>query len=142
MAQVMIPYGSELKKPCVMKKSVFLLFVFTALFCGASAQNHSLKNLVGKWESADGAGFEVIDSSRIFLTYMGERKQISSYQADFSKTPCWFDFTIKEGSSTIELKSLLLFVNENLLQWQVFEEERPLNFNTSVGNILNLKRRQ
>ena len=109
---------------------------------GLSAQKYSLKSLVGKWEAVDGAGIEVIDSTKIFLTYHGERKQISSYQADFSKTPCWFDFIIRDGATTITLKSLLLFVSDDLLQWQVFEDIRPDNFDASVGNIMNLKRKR
>jgi hypothetical protein len=58
-----------------------LLMLFIGL--NASSQKISIKNLVGRWETADGAGLEIIDSSRIFVTYGTERKPILSYQADF-----------------------------------------------------------
>jgi hypothetical protein len=128
-------------KNVVMKK-IFSFLTFCCFCLCAGAQKHSLKNLFGRWESNNGAGIEVIDSSRVFLLYNGEKKQLISYEVDFEKTPCWFDFTIKDSSENIIMKSLLLFVNEDLLQWQIFEDARPANFSAEKGNMVYLRRKK
>ena len=123
-----------------MKNLIFLLFLLL-IQIGVSAQNYSFKNLVGYWKSGDGGAIEVIDSSKIFIVYGDEKKKIASYQADFSKNPCWFDFDIKDSTQNLSLKSLLLFVNDDLLQWQVFDDGvRPSNFNSEKGDIVYLRR--
>jgi hypothetical protein len=125
-----------------MKKTVSALVLMLVFAMGARAQQHSFKNLVGRWESADGAGIEVLDSARIFLLYNGDKKQISSYETNFSRTPCWFDFTVRDSAENINMKSLLLFVNDELLQWQIFEGERPSNFSVDKGTMVYLKRKK
>src|SRR5688572_28920966 len=110
---------------CVMKKTLGALAIILVFAMNTGAQQHNLKHLVGRWESADGAGIEVVDSSKIFLLYNGDKKQIYSYEANFSKSPCWFDFIIRDSAENHAMKSLLLFVNDDLLQWQIFEDERP-----------------
>lgn len=128
---------------CVMKKIWMGLFV---LFFGlsASAQNLSIKNLMGKWESADGAGLEIIDSSRIFVTYGNERKPILSYKADFSKSPCRFDFVVKDTAQKLStMKSLLLLQGNDVLKWQVFDgDDRPADFTPDRGDIVILRRKK
>jgi hypothetical protein len=48
---------------------------------------------------------------------------------------------VKDASHVVTLKSLLLFVNEDLIQWQVFDSEtRPAYFSTDKGDMLFLKR--
>lgn len=115
-----------------------------ALNTTASAQNISIKNLVGKWETPDGAGLEVIDSSRIFVTYGKERKPILSYQADFSKSPYWFDFVVKDTAQTLStMKSLLLLQGNDILKWEVFEDgNRPSDFTADKGEIVILRRKK
>ena len=125
-----------------MKKTVSAFALMLLLGMGAAAQKHSFKNLVGRWESADGAGIEVVDSSKIFLLYNGDRKEIFSYEANFSKTPCWFDFIIRDSAENHTMKSLLLFVNDDLLQWQIFEKERPSVFSADKGTMVYLKRKK
>jgi hypothetical protein len=109
-----------------------------------SSQTISIKNLVGHWATADGAGLEIIDSSRIFVTYGKERKPILSYQADFSKSPCWFDFVVKDTAQKLStMKSLLLLQDNDVLKWEVFEEgDRPSDFTTDKGEIVILKRKK
>jgi hypothetical protein len=125
-----------------MKKIWMALLV---LLAGASAmaQNTSIKTLVGKWETEDGAGLEIIDSARIFVIYGKERKPILSYQADFSKSPCWFDFVLKDTAQKLStLKSLLLLDND-ILKWQVFEDgNRPSDFTSDNGEMVILRRKQ
>jgi hypothetical protein len=125
-----------------MKKAWSVLVFALILGMNVAAQKYSLKSLVGVWESADGAGIEVIDSSRIFLLYNGDKRQVISFETNFSKSPCWFDFTVRDSAENFSMKSLLLFVNEDLLQWQIFEEERPLNFSADKGTMVYLKRKK
>jgi len=110
----------------------------------ASPQIASIKNLIGRWETTDGAGLEIIDSSRIFVTYGKERKPILSYKADFSKSPCWFDFVVKDTAQKLStMKSLLLLENGDILKWQVFEDDdRPSNFTEDKGDIVILRRKK
>lgn len=117
-----------------------------AVFIGlnVSAQKLSIKNLMGRWETADGAGLEIIDSSRIFVTYGNERKQILTYDADFSKSPYWFDFVVKDSAQQLStMKSLLLLQGNDVLKWQVFEDgNRPSDFISDRGNLIILRRRK
>ena len=117
-----------------------------AVFIGlnVSAQKLSIKNLMGRWETADGAGLEIIDSSRIFVTYGNERKQILTYDADFSKSPYWFDFVVKDSAQQLStMKSLLLLQGNDVLKWQVFEDgNRPSDFISDRGNLVILRRRK
>jgi hypothetical protein len=126
-----------------MKKIWMGLF---AVFIGlnVSAQKPSIKNLMGRWETADGAGLEIIDSSRIFVTYGNERKQILTYDADFSKSPYWFDFVVKDSAQQLStMKSLLLLQGNDVLKWQVFEDgNRPSDFISDRGNLVILRRRK
>lgn len=119
-----------------------LSVVFISL--SASSQNLSIKNLVGRWETADGAGLEIIDSSRIFVTYGKERKPILTYEADFSKSPCWFDFVVKDsGQQLSTMKSLLLLEGNDVLKWQVFDDgNRPADFISDRGYTVILRRRK
>jgi|SRR5215204_2554318 len=124
-----------------MKKFFSWLLAFS-LTMTCYAQNYSLQNLVGKWESPDGGGIEATDTTKIFLVYGTEKKPILSYKADFSKSPCWFDFVVKDGDKNLNLKSLLLFVNNDLLQWQVFYDDvRPSGFTNEKGDMVYLKRK-
>ena len=126
-----------------MKKILMGLFV---VFVGlsASSQKLSIKNLVGRWETSDGAGLEIIDSSRIFVTYGNERKPILTYEADFSKSPYWFDFVVKDSAQQVsKMKSLLLLEGNDVLKWQVFEDgNRPSDFVTDRGDMVVLRRKK
>jgi hypothetical protein len=115
-------------------------FVFST---GSFGQNLSWKNLTGRWEGADGGGIEVVDSSKVYLIYGDQRKQLSSYKVDFSKSPAWFDFTVTDSSQTTSVRSLLLLVNDDLLKWQVFEDDnRPVHFSSDNGDLLYLRRKR
>jgi len=119
-----------------------LFVVFLSL--SASSQKLSMKNLAGRWETADGAGLEIIDSSRIFIVYGLEGKPILSYQADFGRIPFWFDFVVKDSAQNLStMKSLLLLQSDGNLKWQVFEDgERPWNFVSDKGDIVILRRKK
>ena len=130
-----------------MKKffSVLVLYIFISV--GAVAQSRNIQQLMGRWEAVDtensSGGLEVIDSAKIYLVYGSEKKAITSFKFDFSKSPATFDFTIKDSAETTSLKSLIQFVNDDLIQWQVFESDiRPAHFTQSGGQMVYLRRKK
>lgn len=113
----------------------------------SKAQGHDIKSLIGKWEAVDfesrNGGLEVMDSAKLFIVYGNQRKEIVSYKADFTKSPALFDFTIKDSTETLNLKSLIQFINEDLIQWQVFEEPiRYASYTGKLGDIVYLRRKK
>jgi hypothetical protein len=128
----------------VVMKTILMGLLLLACGSTAFAQNVSIKNLVGQWQSADGAGLEIIDSSRIFVTYGKERKPILSYQADFTRSPYWFDFVVKDTAQKLStIKSLLLLQGNDVLKWEVFEDgNRPSDFIADKGEIVILRRKK
>ena len=126
-----------------MKKLLIGYCLLFFLHQSTAAQTYSIKNLIGSWISADGGGIDVVDSSKIFIIYGKEKKQLFSYQADFSKSPCWFDFTLKDSAQTMNMKSLLFFINDDLLQWEVFDDgQRPIQFTVDKGDMVYLRRKK
>ena len=129
-------------------KKVLVLFSCSLLLSLATVgQTRSFLHLVGMWEAIGSedrsGGLEIVDSAKIFLVYGDERRAVVSYKADFSKTPGWFDFTIKDSTGSITLKSLIQFINDDLLQWQVFEEDvRPAHFTQGGGQMVYLRRKK
>jgi len=110
------------------------------------SQQKKLKDLVGCWEVVgekdSAATLEVIDSSTIILTYNGEKKKLSDYKIDFTKSPIWFDFsTIGDSSSVVVVKSLIEIMNDNMIKWQLFvDEERTPYFSSSKGELFYLRK--
>ena len=138
-----IGYAGLLDLSSFMKRLFLPVILLLGIIYESHGQKYSFQNLLGYWESNDGGALEAKDSSKLYLFYQGQKKPILSYTADFSKTPCWFDFVIKEEDSTVTLKSLLLFIDNNLLQWQVFEDGvHPANFSTDKGDIVYMKRKK
>lgn len=125
-----------------MKKVLVALVLFLTIGVVANAQKkYSFENLKGSWRNSNGAGLDIVDSGTIYIVYGTQKKQVSRSRADFSKSPAWFDLAVKDSSHVVTLKSLLLFVNEDLIQWQVFDSEtRPAYFSTTKGDMLFLKR--
>jgi hypothetical protein len=126
-------------KKCVFVMSVCVLYSITG-FC----QTKKLKDMVGRWEIAgeQNAILEIVDSSNIFLTYMGQTRKITNVKTDFTKTPYWFDFATNDTASVIQVKSLVEIIGDNMLKWQLFiDEERAPYFTANKGEILYLKKR-
>jgi len=127
-------------------KKIFLMLI--VLFAGLQAfnQQKQFKDLVGRWEivgeQGDSASLEVIDSSTIILSYMGEKKRIIDYKIDFQKSPIWFDFsTVDSASSIVAVKSILEMVNDNMLKWQLFlDEDRTDHFSSTKGELFYLRK--
>jgi hypothetical protein len=124
-------------------KKVWMGLLLLACSSGAWCQQFCLKDLVGRWETNDGAGLEIIDSSRMFVTYGKERKPILSYQADFSKTPCWFDFVVQDTVKKLTTMKSLLLLDHDVLKWQVFDDgARPADFTSDRGDIVIMRRKK
>lgn len=125
-----------------MKKVLFGLVLFLSVSGIANAQTkYNFENLKGSWRNSSGAGLDIIDSNTIYIVYGAQKKLVTRSRADFSKSPVWLDLAVKDSSHVTTLKSLLLFVNEDLIQWQVFDSEtRPAYFSTDRGDMLFLKR--
>lgn len=129
-----------------MKKIVWVLVVLF-LYGTAAAQVRSISSLTGTWEAVDAdnasGGLQVVDSTKLFLVYGDQKKTLTTFKLDFTKSPAWFDFTVQDGKQSIQLKSLIQFINEDLLQWQIFEgSTRPVHFANDAGDVLYLRRKK
>jgi hypothetical protein len=120
---------------------VFVLFSLPG-FC----QSKKFQDIIGRWtvisEQDPGVRLEIIDSADIMLTCMGEEKKMLTYKIDFSKSPAWFDFSIKDTTSSIlNVKSIIEIINEGVIKWQLFvDEDRPNHFSSGKGELFYLKR--
>jgi hypothetical protein len=125
-----------------MKKLMVALALFVSAIGVAQAQKkYSYENLKGSWRNRNGAGLDIVDSNTIYIVHGAQKKRVTRSRADFSKTPVWLDLAVKDSAKVTTLKSLLLFVNEDLIQWQVFDSEtRPAYFSTNRGDMIFLKR--
>ena len=126
-------------------KQVLIVMAACLLSISASTQIKKFGDIIGIWditgEQNAGASLQIIDSSTIVLTYMGERKNITDYKIDFTKSPIWFDFSTKDSTSTLQVKSLLQILGDNMIKWQLFvDEDRPDHFSSSKGELFYLKR--
>lgn len=129
-------------------KKVMLVFIGLFLYIATMAQERSIQALVGLWEAVssvnEGGGLEVKDSVQLYLVFGDQKKKIMSYKVDFSQSPARFDFTVQQDSTnTLSLKSLLQFVNSDLIKWQVFEDDQvPMHFASNGGEIVYLRRKK
>src|SRR5688500_9983646 len=128
-----------------MKKGMLAVICF--LISAQVMAQRSIQSLVGRWEDVRAAsecvGLDVGASTAIHMVYCIEKKKIVSYKADFSVTPVRFDFVIKDSTETITLKSLLDFVNDDLIKWQLFEgDAKPIYFANDSGEIMYLRRKK
>src|SRR5579872_7137617 len=128
-----------------MKNLFFLavLLVSSFSFHPLTAQQHTISDLAGRWESEDGTSgnVEFIEGSKVVVSLSGLQVPAANYSIDFSKDPIWFDVFI---SPTRAVKGLLKFVDDNTIKWQIFlEGDRPLDFTDSnpIAPIV-LKRKQ
>jgi hypothetical protein len=125
-------------------KKTFIIGGFLILFSLHSfCQTKKFQDMIGYWavagEQGPGAGLEIIDSVDIVITYMGEQKKIFNYKIDFSKSPAWFDFSVNDTSSVLNVKSILEIINDSLIKWQLFvDEDRPDHFSTGKGELFYL----
>ena len=126
-------------------KKIFVMLIILTVEAQAFGQQKQFKDLVGRWEilgeQEDSASLEVIDSSTIILSFMGEKKRIIDYKIDFQRSPIWFDFSTGDSSSAIGVKSLLEIMNDNMIKWQLFvDEDRTEHFSSTKGELYYLRK--
>jgi hypothetical protein len=127
-----------------MKRIIIVIATMFALNVTSHAQKR-FQNMVGTWQIAgeqnSGGTLEIIDSSTIILKYMGEEKKLIGCKLDFSKSPFWFDFSAQDSASVMNVKSIVEFVNDDMLKWQLFvDEDRADHFSSTKGELLYLRR--
>ncbi|HEV7330319.1 MAG TPA: hypothetical protein VGN63_04705 [Flavisolibacter sp.] len=125
-----------------MKKVLVALAFFLTMNTAVQAQKkYNFENLKGSWRNSKGAGLDIVDSNTIYIVYGEQKRKVTDSRADFSKSPVWLDLAVKDSSQVVTLKSLLLFVSDDLIQWQVFDSEtRPAYFSMDRGDMFFLKR--
>ena len=130
----------------IMKKIFIAAGVFVLFSLPGFCQSKKVQDIIGRWtvidEQGPGVRLEIIDSADIMLTYMGEEKKILNYKIDFSKSPAWFDFSVKDTTSSIlNVKSIIEIVNDGVIKWQLFvDEDRSDHFSSGKGELFYLKR--
>jgi hypothetical protein len=128
-----------------MKRVIVITGILVFLGTTGFSQQKKFRDLVGRWEIVgeqnDSASLEIIDSSTIILSYMGEKKKIIDYKIDFQKSPIWFDFSTRDSSSNVVVKSLLEIINDSMIKWQLFvEEDRTDHFSSTKGELYYLRK--
>ena len=130
----------------IMKTVMIAMFALlvTSLVIG---QGRSMQHLIGTWETVGApekrGGLQVIDSTRIFLLVGTQRIPVFQWRADFSRTPALVDFTIKDSVRETHVQSLLKFVNNDLIQWQIFHEgTKPVVFAAGQSDMVYLRRKK
>lgn len=127
-----------------MTRILFLLFAFM-LVTAANSQPRKFNDLIGTWQitGEQKASLQVIDSNTIILTYMGEKKNVTNYKIDFTKTPIWFDFSTEDDGSKVHVKSLLEITGDDMIKWQLFvDEDRTPHFSSTKGEMFYLRKRR
>lgn len=129
-----------MKRILILCTSLFILSGFSF------AQNRNIENLMGSWECIDQkndrGSFEFLDSSKVYFTYNGEKKEVISYKVDFSKTPYWFSLTLKDDKETIDIRSFLYFIDDNNIKWEVvLVDEAGKNLSDNSSEVVMLRRK-
>lgn len=105
-----------------------MVLLLACLFSCAVFAQHTVTDLAGRWEASDGTTgtLEFIEGSKVVVSVSGMQIPAASYTADFSQDPIWFDVFIAPGKA---VKSLLKFVDDNTIKWQIFMDgARPMDF--------------
>jgi hypothetical protein len=125
-------------------KNIMISIGLVLLFVGKSyGQKTKFQDILGRWEvvGEKNASLNIIDSNAIEFTYMGEKKIISGYTIDLSKSPCWLDFSAADSSSVFKVKSIVQKVGDDVLKWQLFiDEERSPYFTSAKGEVFYLRK--
>jgi len=121
------------------------IWLCACLIAGSlQAQVKKIQDIKGHWlvGGEKDAALVIVDSSNIVLSYGGEVRKVTNIKMDFSKSPCWFDFSASDSTSTIQVKSLIETSGDSIMKWQLFiDEERPAYFVANKGELLYLKKR-
>ena len=129
-----------------MKKILVLCAAIILTFNLTYSQHKNIQTLVGMWECTDQqndqGALEFLDSSKVFISYMGEKKQVLDYKIDFSKTPYWFSLSIKDNEQIINIKSFLYFMDDNNIKWEILlAEASGNNMMDNSSEVIMLRRK-
>jgi hypothetical protein len=129
-----------------MKKIVIITAIICFLQINSFSQATRFTTMIGSWQIVSddepGGRLDVIDSNTIIIKFMGEEKKLTGCKIDFSRSPYWFDFSATDTTTAFSnFKSLLDFVNDDTMRWQVFiDEDRPDHFTSDGGELFYLRR--
>lgn len=123
---------------------ILALLLLASVTVFAQSETHGFSDLIGKWRNSSGAGLDVIDSNTVYIVHGTQRKLASTSLSDFTHNPVSLNLTIRDSSKSITLKSLLLFVKDDMIQWQVFDSEvKPVSYKgnlTGASDMFFLRR--
>lgn len=127
--------------------SKLIAILFSFFFIQAPSQSKITDKLIGTWEGIDSAeerGSIIIKNNNILMLVLSPTETIEcKYQIDTTKSPMWFDIIIEEeGGEVSTMKSLVLFVNNDTIKWEVFfDRERTPNFTADTSQDIVLLHR-
>ena len=130
----------------IMKRMLIFAVAFILFNLHSFCQSKKIQDIIGRWtivgEQDPAIHLEIIDSTDILFTYNGDERKILNYKIDFSKSPAWFDFSVKDtASSVVNVKSIMEIINDSLIKWQLFiDEDRPNHFSSDMGELFYLKK--
>jgi hypothetical protein len=128
-------------KSGVMKKMLVVLSLFVSLTVFSQRERYSFKNAVGTWRNSNGIGLDVVDSNTVYIVNGENRKLAAVTWQNTTMNPFTLYLSVKDSSKTIVLKTLLLLVSDDMVQWQIFDSEtKPASFGYNKGDMLYLKR--
>jgi len=124
-----------------MKRGYILIAILFTLQLSSYAQKYNFDDLVGSWRNKEGIGLEVVDSFKIYMVYGEQKKLLQSYSTDFQSNPATFNFHVRDAKGNISIRSKLLFLNDDTIQWQVFEgETQPVSYNSERGDLFIIRK--
>jgi len=126
-------------------KGIVVAVMLILLNMRSLGQPKKVQDIMGHWEVAgkqnSGCGLEIIDSTSLVLIYMSERKIVHDFRIDYTKSPMWLDFSVKDSGAVINVKSLLEIINDSMIKWQLFiDEDRVDHFSSNKGELYYLKK--
>lgn len=128
--------------------SKLIAFALTLFFFHASSQIKITDKLIGTWEGIDSAqerGSIVFKSDSIMLLVLSPTETIEcKFQIDTSKSPMYFDIIVEEDGEIRTMESLVLFVNNDTIKWEIFfDRARTPNFTAEASaDIVLLQRKK
>lgn len=125
-----------------MKKMMMVLLLFAALQGFTQTTERNVQDLTGVWRNRSGAGFDVVDSNTVYIVRGNQRKLAFATISDVRQNPVTFTLTVKDSAKVTTLKTQLVLMSDNSLQWQVYDSEtRPASYGSRTrGDLLYLKR--
>lgn len=125
-----------------MKKMMTILSLFAVLSGWAQTkEERSVNDLTGRWRNSKGNGLDIMDSNTVYIVHGDQRKLASATVSGLRKSTANFDLTVKDSARAVTLKGLLMMLNDDTLQWQIFDSEtKPVSYSYRKSDMLFMKR--